>query len=197
MKADRRTARRQQIETAAQEVLVERGYNGASMLEVAKRAKASNETLYRWYGDKNGLFAEIVRSNATDGLRVLDAALSEQGDVAPRLRAFGKALLTGILSDSAIELNRAAAADPSGTLGKTIARHGRDAVMPLLTQVLATAELTALFDSPEDAAETFIALLVGDLQTRRIVGVLDAPAPAYLSARADRAVTRFLTLAVG
>ncbi|MCP4433742.1 MAG: TetR/AcrR family transcriptional regulator, partial [Gammaproteobacteria bacterium] len=50
-----RSARQYRIEEATYELLAESGYHACSMLSIAKRAKASNETLYRWYGDKVGL----------------------------------------------------------------------------------------------------------------------------------------------
>ena len=55
MKSETRTERQKQIESAAYLVLEKKGFSGASMLAIAKQAKASNETLYRWYKDKNGL----------------------------------------------------------------------------------------------------------------------------------------------
>ena len=51
------------IEQAAYELIDEFGYDGISMLKIAKRAKASNETLYKWYGDKKGLFSALVETN--------------------------------------------------------------------------------------------------------------------------------------
>src|SRR3712207_9051266 len=45
-------------------VLAERGYRGASMREIAERAQASKETLYAWFGNKKGLFEELVRWQA-------------------------------------------------------------------------------------------------------------------------------------
>jgi AcrR family transcriptional regulator len=41
-------------------VLAERGYRGASMREIAERSRASKETLYAWFGNKRGLFEELV-----------------------------------------------------------------------------------------------------------------------------------------
>ena len=52
MRDDKKQQRRRQIEAAAYDLLVQYGYDGTSMLAVAKAAKASNETMYRWYGDK-------------------------------------------------------------------------------------------------------------------------------------------------
>lgn len=195
MKESRRADRRMQIEAAAQAVLVERGYAGASMLEVAKRAKASNETLYRWYGDKNGLFAAIVTSNASAGMAYLGDALTQDGPLEEKLARFGDALLRGILSDSAIELNRAAAADPTGELGKTIATYGRDTVVPMLEKLLSRQATLGLFETAGDAAETFIFLLVGDMQARRALGQLPEPDDAFRKERARKAAERFLLLA--
>lgn len=194
MKETRRAERRQEIEAAAYALLMERGYAGTSMLEIAKRASASNETLYRWYGDKPGLFAAMIRANAAAGMNALSSMLDTGAGLDQRLNAFGAALLLGILSDRAIALNRAAAADPSGALGAELVRHGRGAVMPVLAKRLAGLNG---FDSAQDAAETFIALLIGDLQIRRVIGQLEAPGADYCSNRARRATARFLTLAAG
>ena len=51
MKPDRKEARASQIEQVAFDLLDKRGAAGLSMRAVAKAARASNETLYRWYGD--------------------------------------------------------------------------------------------------------------------------------------------------
>ncbi len=195
MKAERRANRRTQIETAAQAVLLERGYAGTSVLEVARRAKASNETLYRWYGDKHGLLAAIIKQNASAAVSHLESAISTNLPVEQQLTQFGNALLKGILSDSAIELNRAAAADSSGQLGQLILQHGRNSVLPLLARLCATASPGAQFGDENDAAETFIALLVGDLQARRIIGVMPEPDAGQIEDRARTAVARFLALA--
>ena len=192
MKESRRAERRKEIEAAAYALLMERGYAGTSMLEIAKRARASNETLYRWYGDKPGLFAAMIRANAEAGLNALSDMLDTDAALDQRLHSFGTALLMGVLSDRAIALNRAAAADPSGELGAALARHGRGTVMPVLAKRL--ARLNG-FDSAADAAETFIALLIGDLQIRRVIGQLEAPDGAFCAKRANRAAKHFLTLA--
>jgi AcrR family transcriptional regulator len=63
--------RREEILKVALSVLAERGYRGASMLEIAERAQASKETLYAWFRDKRGLFEELVRWQAER----VDAAL--------------------------------------------------------------------------------------------------------------------------
>jgi AcrR family transcriptional regulator len=54
------------------ELLVERGYGGTTMAAVAERAGSSKETLYAWFGSKQGLFTAVIRRQAA-GPRPPDA----------------------------------------------------------------------------------------------------------------------------
>ncbi|WP_404927319.1 TetR/AcrR family transcriptional regulator [Mesorhizobium sp. ORM16] len=64
MTTPKQAARRERIEEAAYAVLRETGYKSASLLAIAKRASASNETLYNWYGNKQTLFRSLIEANA-------------------------------------------------------------------------------------------------------------------------------------
>ncbi len=48
--------------------------------------------------------------------------------------------------------------------------------------------------SPDEAAEDFLGLLMGDLQIRRLQGVLAAPGKAQIEVRAQAATEKFLRL---
>lgn len=181
--------RRAAIEAAAYDVLREKGYRRASMLSIAKRAGASNQTLYRWYGSKQGLFGTLIRRNAEVAVRAL--ATAEGRDVDTRMQAFGVALLTLLTGERAVALNRAAAADANetGELGQALARSGRDRIVPLLRTVLAAAHedgQLSLVDL-DGAAERYVALLVGDLQIRRVTGALETLGTEYIERRAREA----------
>ena len=102
------------IEAAAYELLAERGFDGTSMLLIAKRAKASNQTLYKWYGDKLGLFARMVETNVSRSREVLLKTLEEPDKALATLEKLGPILLGMVLGERAIVLNRVAASD--GTL---------------------------------------------------------------------------------
>ena len=60
MKQDERDERHAQIQAAAFALLKEQGYRKTSMLAIAKRAQASNQTLYAWYSNKQALFRGII-----------------------------------------------------------------------------------------------------------------------------------------
>ncbi len=188
MEGDRRAERERAIEAAAYEVLAERGYGGTSMLLVARRAKASNETMYRWYGDKNGLFAAMVRRNAQAAGERLEAALSGDQGAGAILREVAPILLQLVLGERAVALNRAAAADPTGDLGRIIAEGGRRRIVPLIATLLRRERPDI---DGDDLAELFIALVIGDQQVRRIVGDLSPPDEAAIARRVAWALEAF------
>lgn len=194
MRDEKRAARAQQIEAAAYEVLEQKGYEGMSMLAVARAAKASNETLYRWYGDKTGLFEALIESNTATIRDTLDQA--ETQDALETLGKIGPRLLAMLLGPRAIALNRAAAADASGTLGQALGRLGRDTVAPWLTQLMDQARAQGhLTGAPApDMAETYLALLIGDSQIRRVTGAMPEPGPDWIAGRATRALTQLRRL---
>ncbi|WP_336072245.1 TetR/AcrR family transcriptional regulator [Nitratireductor rhodophyticola] len=196
MREEARTERQAQIERAAYRLLRERGYGGTSMLAIAREARASNETLYRWYGDKNGLFKTMVEANARETREALQRAIEAGDDPLECLENVAPVLLSMLLGERAIALNRAAAADESGELGAAIAAGGRNAVAPLVEELLRRAceagSLTAL--SPSTAAEQFLGLLIGDLQIRRVIGVLAEPEADFVEARVFTAMTAFKSL---
>lgn len=190
MREEKRSLRQKQIEAAAYEILEAKGYGDTSMLGIAKQARASNETLYNWYGDKQGLFQALVSRNAEEVKQHLEEELKTDHDALLILETLGPKLLDLLTGDRAVALNRAAAADSSGELGATLSKAGREAVFPLLEQVLlrARAEGQLDFGHTAEAVGLFLDLLIGDQQIRRVIGRLPSPSKAYCKERARRAV---------
>lgn len=194
--ADRR---RTAIEDAAFALLIEKGYKATSMLEVARRAGASNETLYKWYGNKQGLFAALVKANARDVAELLRSRLDgADADPLETLATVGPLLLDLVTGERAIALNRAAVGDvhDTATLGPALAESGREAVVPLIAELLGRARDRGLlaFDDAGEVAETYVALLIGDLQIRRATGAIGPLTDDAIRTRAMRAVGRIVRL---
>ncbi|MCP4319770.1 MAG: TetR/AcrR family transcriptional regulator [Hyphomicrobiales bacterium] len=191
MKTDRQVRRKREIEAAAYEVLAEKGYKATSMLAIAKRAAASNETLYNWYGNKQTLFRSMVASNALQAERLLENFQDGSTETLEAIRKLGPVLLRIVTGEKAIALNRAAAGDvhETGLLGPTIAEAGKGTIAPMLTDAFRQARTKGLlaFDDDEDVAQIYISLLIADLQIERVIGVRDAPGDAEIEARAERA----------
>lgn len=191
MRQENQQKRRDQIETAAYELLAEKGYKSTSMLAIARRAGASNETLYRWYGNKQALVSAMVDKNAHAAAQLV-ATFREKG-LTPlqTIAELGPVLLRIVTGEKAISLNRAAAGDvhETGTLGSLIAAGGKATIMPLLAEVFeaAMADGTLAPGDSEEAAEIYIALLIGDLQIERVIGVRAPLSDDAVDSRADRA----------
>lgn len=199
MREENRSRRQTEIEAAAYAVLEENGYAGTSMLAIAKRARASNETLYNWYGDKQGLFRALVERNAEEVKRHLEEELQTDHGALSILATLGPKLLVLLTGDRAVALYRAAAADSSGELGETLSKAGREAVFPLLEAVFlrARSEGELAFEETGETVALFLDLLIGDQQIRRVIGRLPAPTMGACEARALRAVERLRRLLNG
>ncbi len=191
--------RREEILKVALSVLAERGFQGASMREIAERAQASKETLYAWFGDKRGLFEELVRWQAERVDAAVVPSLERGGDdPAVVLRAFAVELQRLLLGERAVVINRAAIAEvPSDpTFAQILAAKGRDTVVPKLERYLeGQRERGQLdFENAGTAVDALIGLTIGDQQVRRLLGVLPIPKVEQIEARAERTVEQFLTL---
>jgi AcrR family transcriptional regulator len=192
----RRKAGRERIEGAAFALLVERGFENVSMMDVARRAKASNETLYRWYGGKAGLARALAERNGAALGAALEEALGQGGDPLGALARFGPALLGVILSDKSVVLDRAAARDATGELARVLEAVWRETVAPPLETLVARAVKAGALQAPSArrATEWHLALLLGDARARRLLGLDPEPTPAEVRARAARAFVDFLRL---
>src|SRR5512136_410948 len=68
-----------EIQRAAFEAFVEHGVSGATTDEIARRARVSKREIYRLFGNKEALFAGLVRERAAVMRQSL--ALAEPADV--------------------------------------------------------------------------------------------------------------------
>ncbi|SDY92130.1 transcriptional regulator, TetR family [Saccharopolyspora shandongensis] len=80
------------LSVAAREIFAERGYHGASIRDIAKRAGLSLSALYYWHSSKQELFAGLLEDSVNDYVQACDAALRDCGDdPAERLSAIVRA----------------------------------------------------------------------------------------------------------
>ncbi|GGH11373.1 transcriptional regulator [Alsobacter metallidurans] len=103
------TAKRRQIIDGARALFLERGFDSASMGEIARRAGVSKGTLYVYFENKEQLFCAIMdeeRRTHLDRLGTLDP----DRDTRETLIAFGRALVTFILKTKTVAAMRAAIA---------------------------------------------------------------------------------------
>ncbi|QDZ01567.2 TetR/AcrR family transcriptional regulator [Nitratireductor mangrovi] len=193
------TQRQGEVLDAVLALLVE-GRDALTMSAVARRASCSKETLYKWFGDRDGLLTATVRWQAAkvragnyDRQHLDAAALTES------LEAFAANWLTVISSKTSIALNRVAvshAGSGRSNLGRIVLANGRFAIGERLKPLLEAGRATGLlaFDDTETAFRTFFGLVGRDVQIRLLLGDCLQPTAADIRADAERAVRQFLVL---
>jgi len=193
------TARQEAVLEAVLSLMVEEG-DQLTMAAVARRASCSKETLYKWFGDRDGLLTATVQWQAA---RVRAGAYDRQSlDIATlrdSLKDFAANWLSVISSPTSIALNRLAighAASRKSNLGGIVLANGRFAIGERLRPVLEAGREAGLlrFDDAETAFRTFFGLVGRDVQIRLLLGDALALSKAEIVRDAARATDQFLAL---
>ncbi len=186
--------RRQRVIDAAFVELVERGYDGVTMLGIANRAGASKETLYSWFGSRAGLFTVLIEDTADRAAERIQAALVGAAAPTETLTSFATGLLTLLTSEQSVALNRAAMTSPE--LAEVLLASGRHRAGPLVEKYLARLSDDGFLQVTDSSAafRLLYGLIIQDTQMRVLLGEAP-PSSAAIAREAATAVDRFLRLA--
>ncbi|MBX3597260.1 MAG: TetR/AcrR family transcriptional regulator [Rhizobiaceae bacterium] len=196
------TERQEAVLDAVLALMVEQG-GSLTMNDIARRASCSKETLYKWFGDRDGVLTATVQWQASRvragnyDVQHLDIATLRES-----LENFARNWLTVISSATSIALNRIAiseAAAGKSDLGRIVLANGRLAIGERLKPLLEAARNSGLlcFDDSEMAFRTFFGLVGRDIQIRLLLGdTLERPS-TNISKEAAAATKQFLTLFSG
>ena len=192
-------ARRKQIEDVALKLIIKNGYRATSMLTVAREANASNETMYKWYGNKQALITAIVKRELDLVAGEIDATLNGASKPDAAIAAAGEVILKHVTGDRGVALLRAAGGDvhDTGEIGKAIANGERDMMVAKLAvpfeQVLPPRKRDKR--NAKDAADTYLNLLIADMQVRRLIGARGSLSSKEMAQRAQQAAENAIRLA--
>lgn len=196
---ERLTERQKDVLDAALRLLVEEGDN-LTMAAVARRASCSKESLYKWFGDRDGLLNATVRWQASK-VRVapVDQGKVDLISLAESLEGFARDWLKVISSDTSIALNRVAISHASSgrdNLGAIVLDNGRFALAKRLKPVLDAGKRSGVlvFEDAETAFRTFFGLVARDVQIRLLLGNWPGMTEAAIAEDAARATRQFLAL---
>ena len=188
----------ERILDAAQQVFVKRGYEGASVDEIAQTARAGKPTIYARYPGKESLFAAVVARQV--------ARNTQFENLAPQGRSFhtklvnlGVAMIERTLDGETIGLMRSAIAEadrfPELTRGvNEMARKRAATNLAKLLGELAREEGIAgrgafAPDNITDTARIFLDMVLFAMLIRRLLGedakALKKDLPAYVRQRVD------------
>jgi AcrR family transcriptional regulator len=193
------TARQAAVLDAVLTLMQEKG-GQLTMTAVARQASCSKETLYKWFGDRDGLLTAAVQWQAS---RVragrYDRQKLDASSLRDSLRDFAANWLSVISSATSIALNRVAithAASRQSNLGQIVLDNGRFAIGDRLKPVLEEGRAAGLlaFDDTEAAFRTFFGLAGRDVQIRLLLGDKLKLGKAEIARDAATATDQFLTL---
>jgi AcrR family transcriptional regulator len=88
-----RAVRERQIVELAEDLFSERGYQGASMDELARRAGVTKPVVYELFGSKDGLFRACLERSAERLAMVVAEAVRAENEPEKKVRAGGLAFL--------------------------------------------------------------------------------------------------------
>jgi AcrR family transcriptional regulator len=193
------TGRQGEVLDAALALLKERG-EAPTMNAVAERASCSKETLYKWFGGRNGLLTATVQRQASQvrALPVPDGGLDREA-LRTSLVEFARNWLRTITGETSVALNRLAVGEAgleARALGRIVLENGPRAMLHRLEPLLEAGRDAGLlsFDDVQAAFGTFFGLVVRDTQIRLLLGDDQRPSEAEIQHHAVHATAQFFAL---
>jgi AcrR family transcriptional regulator len=191
----------ERILDAAGQVFLARGFEGASIDEIAEVARAGKPTIYARFPGKEALFAAVVERLVRRNTN-LDGISCAGGSTEDRLEALAAVILSRVLTPETIGLIRVAVAEARRfpDLATSVSRMGRERPAEAVTHVF--AEFAASDDlratpafSPDRLPETarqFLDLVVLPMLVKALFGEDLAALRAEIGPHVARAVAFFL-----
>ncbi|WP_027858030.1 TetR/AcrR family transcriptional regulator [Marinobacterium jannaschii] len=190
-------SKRDQLISAAMALLVEQGNMAFSMNALARHASASKETLYRHFGNKQGLFEAIVSANADQAGLLQDFVADNPANPEGFLLQFGETLLRFLMSPGSIVINRIVIAEAASTpeLAAILESHGRQRVAQAVSEQFASYHQQGLIsETAATSLNIFIGLLLQDSQIKVLDGSINPLGPADIADRAKEAARCYMKL---
>ena len=192
--------KRKALLEAATEVFLDKGYDGTSMDDVAAKAAVSKPTVYRYFTDKEQLFAEIVRATTgqiDDLVRLVVETMADRTAVEASLTVLARRFITALMQPQVLRLRRLviANADRFPDVGRSWYEQGFERVLATLaTSFQSLADRNALkLGDPILAANHFVGLLLWIPVNKAMFTGNHNPTPGELELYAVAAVRAFLT----
>lgn len=188
--------KRQAILDAARQMFATQGFDGASMDQIAAEAGVSKLTVYSHFGDKETLFAEVVKSYCET--RLPDALFAEAPGLPlrERLLQIARAFFAMVSDAQAVAGQRILcspqiAGSPLPRLfWESGPRRVQAGFAALLERRIGAGEL-AVDDVPR-AASQFFSLLKGEPHAQLVFGCCEMPDDDAIEAHLEAAVDMFL-----
>lgn len=188
--------KREQIKLAAMDLILDLGYEAASLELICKRAGCSKTAIYEHFTNKEGLLAALTEDAALELSEALHAFHLQGLSVEETLLHYAELVLRRILEERHVAIVRStiAALHKYPELGPTYYRVGGRTGKAGLTRYFAiqAAEGHLEISDPEWAADEFQGILFWERLLAQIVGARQAPDENEIKEHARRVVGSFL-----
>ena len=188
--------KRSQILAGARRVFFERGFDAASMGDIARAAGVSKGTLYVYFENKEDLFAALVGSECEETAERMFVLDAEEGDVEAVLTKLGYSFIHAILRPSSIALLRTviAISVKFPDIGRRFFEAGPCEGISRLSVYLTTKVEQGVLDieDVEQAASQFLTLCKDGVTIPALIGAPDAPDPEAVEKSVRGAVRVFM-----
>ncbi len=170
----RGTARREAMLAAALEVFVEHGYEGASIEEVMRRVGGSKASLYRYFGNKEGLFGDIIAARCEEFMQGFVLPAQADDDIENTLTRIAERFVRVFLEPQRRELFRIMIAEMPRfpTLAQRFYEQGPARARKLLGDYFHRQHEAGrlVCPDPEFIATQFIEMVKANPQHRALLG---------------------------
>lgn len=191
--------RSEAILRAAFDVFVDKGIQGATMLDVAREARVSKETLYARFDSKEGLFYALLAWGCRQG--AIDAesyGLNTLAEPVQALRLFGQVILTSMMRPESLSAYRIVISESGRTpdIGRAfndMGCIGEDDFRGNLVRRLVDSGAVEIADEA-DFYDTFFGLLRGNHHHDVLTGMRPIPDETEIAARAAAVTEKMLRL---
>ena len=182
--------RRAAIICAARHLFVEQGYERTTLAEIVARAGGSLATVYKLFGNKDGLLEAVILETAASGEALVRDAEASRLSPADTLRVIAEGIQRHFLAPDVIALVRIVIArsisEPqfARQFFERTANRTRDAIAAMFARWQAGG--VAMNGAPQFLADMFMGIFVSDLQTQAIShGAAISQLPDRLHDRTD------------
>jgi AcrR family transcriptional regulator len=192
----------ERILDAAKNVFLERGFEGASMDEIAEAARAGKPTIYARFPGKEALFAAVMARKVRENIGTFESIAPTGVTLEERLASIATAILHKVLEPETVGLCRASIAeaprfpDLAASVHHMARERASEAVGRLLREAAQTDEMRGLPACAPDrrvaTAHLFIELIVLPLLMRALFGEVLAALRAEVAPYVARSVAFFL-----
>lgn len=186
--------RREEILRVAFEVFADHGYSGATMLEIARRARASKETLYAWFQNKEKLFETLLFSRLAEIKAMAPDAVARASEPQLVLAALAEAILRVTTTPAWVAMMRIAIAEAARfpelrriMVNIMMSRDG-------LTVYFEDCRTRGLmeFEDAKEMVGLFISMVDGDWPSRLLFGMIEEVSEERIVAHAALVSRLFL-----